>query len=83
MKGIGGNGLGLWVSKEIVDRHHGTVRVRSSTKEGSSGTVFILCLLFEAMVYKWRGVLGCAFEAVTPDITHCAERYYVYAGYAD
>ncbi|MGI4755796.1 MAG: ATP-binding protein [Janthinobacterium lividum] len=28
-KGITGTGLGLWVSKEIVDRHHGTVQVRS------------------------------------------------------
>ena len=28
-KGITGTGLGLWVSKEIVDRHHGNIRVRS------------------------------------------------------
>lgn len=29
-KGIGGTGLGLWISKEIVDRHRGKLRVRSS-----------------------------------------------------
>lgn len=28
-KGITGTGLGLWVSKEIVDRHHGYIRLRS------------------------------------------------------
>lgn len=39
-KGNRGTGLGLWVSKGIIERHGGSVRVRSSTKEGSSGTVF-------------------------------------------
>lgn len=48
-KGITGNGLGLWVSKEIVDRHHGHLRVRSSQKEGSNGTVFSLFLPFKAV----------------------------------
>ena len=48
-KGIGGTGLGLWVSKEIVDRHHGTLHVRSSQDEGHSGTVFTLFLPFDAV----------------------------------
>ena len=43
-KGIGGTGLGLWISKEIVDRHKGILRLRSSQKEGSSGTVITLFL---------------------------------------
>ncbi len=47
-KGIGGTGLGLWVSREIVDRHHGLLRVRSSQRSGASGTVFTLFLPFLA-----------------------------------
>jgi signal transduction histidine kinase len=39
-KGNRGTGLGLWVSKGIIERHCGSIRVRSSTKQGSSGTVF-------------------------------------------
>ncbi len=49
-KGVGGTGLGLWISKEIMDRHHGTIRVRSSQMEGASGTVFSLFLPFDAAV---------------------------------
>lgn len=43
-KGITGTGLGLWVSKEIVDKHQGTLRVRSrERKDGQpGGTVFSL-----------------------------------------
>ncbi len=49
-KGIGGTGLGLWVSKGIVARHHGALRVRSSQRAGSSGTVFTLFLPFDAVL---------------------------------
>jgi len=35
-----GTGLGLWVSKEIVDRHGGTIQVASRADNGTSGTVF-------------------------------------------
>jgi signal transduction histidine kinase len=48
-KGASGTGLGLWVSSEIVHRHHGTLRFRSSQKEGRSGTTFALFLPFEAV----------------------------------
>ena len=40
-KGIGGSGLGLWITSEIVERHHGHLRVRS--RKGA-GTVFALFL---------------------------------------
>jgi signal transduction histidine kinase len=43
-KGMQGTGLGLWISKGIVDRHSGSIRVRSSTRLGRSGTVFSIFL---------------------------------------
>ena len=43
-KEVTGTGLGLWVSAEIIQKHSGTVAVRSrSISEGkTSGTVFML-----------------------------------------
>ncbi len=43
-KGAAGTGLGLWISSEIIARHHGHLRVRSSQRAGASGTVFMLFL---------------------------------------
>ncbi len=43
-KGVGGTGLGLWISSEIVQRHGGELRVRTSQRPGCSGTVFTLFL---------------------------------------
>jgi len=48
-KGIGGTGLGLWVSSGIVQRHHGKLGVRSC--EGArGGTVFTLFLPYDAVM---------------------------------
>ncbi len=49
-KGINGTGLGLWISQEIVDRHRGVLRSRSSRRLGRSGTVFSLFLPFDAAI---------------------------------
>ena len=35
-----GTGLGLWVTKGIVDKHQGTIRVKSSLGKGAALTVF-------------------------------------------
>ena len=43
-KGVGGTGLGLWISREIVDRHHGVLKCRTTQRGSASGTVFTLFL---------------------------------------
>ncbi|HEY1499865.1 MAG TPA: ATP-binding protein [Acidobacteriaceae bacterium] len=43
-KGASGTGLGLWISRQIVDRHQGILSVRSSQSSHSRGTVFTLFL---------------------------------------
>ena len=43
-KGDGGTGLGLALSKRIIERHNGRIRVRSSVRPGKSGTAFKICL---------------------------------------
>ncbi len=43
-KGSVGNGLGLWVSKEIVEKHSGSIRVHSCTSGIKRGTTFSILL---------------------------------------
>lgn len=43
-KGLTGNGLGLWISKQIVEQHQGSIHVRSSTATQASGTTFSISL---------------------------------------
>ena len=45
-KGARGTGLGLWVSRGIVHKHGGDLRVRSSTGKTRHGTAFSLFLPF-------------------------------------
>lgn len=39
-----GTGVGLWLSKSILDKHKGTIRFRSSREPGKSGTTFRVSL---------------------------------------
>ncbi|MHB1673266.1 MAG: ATP-binding protein [Acidobacteriaceae bacterium] len=39
-----GTGLGLWVSAGIVEKHRGSVHVRSRVQPGKSGTTFTVIL---------------------------------------
>jgi signal transduction histidine kinase len=39
-----GSGLGLWVSKQIIDKHKGSIHVRSRTDGERRGTVFSILL---------------------------------------
>jgi two-component system, NtrC family, sensor kinase len=43
-KELKGSGLGLWVTRAIVNKHAGSVRFRSSVRNGSSGTSFVVFL---------------------------------------
>ena len=43
-KGTVGNGLGLWVCKQLVEKHGGSIRVRSNMKGDRRGTTFSVVL---------------------------------------
>jgi signal transduction histidine kinase len=47
-KGSAGSGMGLSLVRDVVRRHDGLLRVRSSTQPGHSGTVFTVFLPFPA-----------------------------------
>jgi PAS domain S-box-containing protein len=48
-KGALGTGLGLWVTAGILHKHKGSMRVRSTTAPGRSGTVFTLIFPRESL----------------------------------
>jgi len=52
-KEVTGTGLGLWVSLEIIQKHHGSVRVRSRAASQENGNA--------------PGTMGTVFEVFIPD----------------
>ena len=46
-KEINATGLGLWITRGIVERHCGNISIRSSVRPGNSGTVFAIFLPYE------------------------------------
>jgi PAS domain S-box-containing protein len=44
-KGIGGTGLGLWITKDLVNKNHGKIRIRSSVTPERSGTTVMLSFI--------------------------------------
>ena len=46
-RGSIGTGIGLWVAKQFIAGHSGTIEVKSSTDQASHGTKFLIRLPFE------------------------------------
>ncbi len=46
-KGEKGTGLGLWVSRGLIEKHEGTIHLASRRRAGKSGTAFSVFLPFE------------------------------------
>jgi PAS domain S-box-containing protein len=51
-KGEKGTGLGLWVSRGIIEKHEGTIQVVSSVRPGRTGTAFSIFLPYEQVLGK-------------------------------
>jgi PAS domain S-box-containing protein len=51
-KGEGGTGLGLWITRGIIDKHEGTIHFISTERPGRSGTAFSVFLPFEHLLGK-------------------------------
>jgi signal transduction histidine kinase len=43
-KGSTGTGLGLWVTRQLIEKHGGTIRMRSSNADSRNGTIFRIFL---------------------------------------
>lgn len=63
-----GTGLGLWVSRELVEKHGGTLRVRSSTSDSRSGTVFSIFLPEQGIASRHLPLTAEHSEAPLPNV---------------
>jgi PAS domain S-box-containing protein len=57
-KGNLGTGIGLWVAKQLVERHSGQISITSNTERGRSGTVVSIFLPFEQQPSQQSGATG-------------------------
>ena len=62
-----GTGLGLWVSAGIVEKHRGSMHVRSRVQPGKSGTTFTAILPYSEL----RGRVNCVFKNKTKSPIPC------------
>jgi signal transduction histidine kinase len=62
-----GTGLGLWVSRELVEKHGGTLRVRSRTSNPFCGTVFSIFLPNEGKLQEIDSFSTNDHVALKPD----------------
>jgi PAS domain S-box-containing protein len=53
-KGEKGTGLGLWVSRDIISKHDGTIQIRTASGAGKNGTCFSIFLPTESASVKKR-----------------------------
>jgi signal transduction histidine kinase len=68
-KGETGTGLGLWVSSEIIRKHGGTIRFKSSSSPSLTGTVFSIFLPAEP---QFREHESAAAPEQTPVLSEAA-----------
>ena len=57
-KGNLGTGIGLWVAKQLVERHGGKISVFTSTEPGNSGTTLAINLPFSGSETKTKKANG-------------------------
>ena len=57
-KGNLGTGIGLWVAKQLVERHGGKISVSTSTEPGNSGTTLAINLPFSGSETKTKKANG-------------------------
>jgi PAS domain S-box-containing protein len=62
-----GTGLGLWVSRELVKKHGGSLRVRSRTSDPRCGTVFSIFLPHHGNTHKADSLAAKLNAAQTQD----------------
>jgi PAS domain S-box-containing protein len=65
-KGNLGTGIGLWVAKQLVERHGGQISITSSTESGDSGTSVTVYLPFSLSEHEKPNANGVKSGTETP-----------------